>query len=540
MDRRILIRVTAPAVIVGLVLFATCLVSAWIVNRLQTDLSRILSENVTSMEAAQDLEINMRRLRFLCVLYLLDPERAGTDEYLRAKMAEVDRTFRQALEEAARSAYTPEELACVQEIRDGYEEYQREFQLAAHSRGTRHRNGGRPGEQPAAVPQVGATLPRPGELPAADRAPLNVMARLSPRPSYGEIAEGNPIRHVVDPCERFSEINKALMNDTSRESARIIQILRLTMLLLGLGGPASGVLLGWGMARGLSRSIRRLIVRVHDMARHLDHPNALTVASVSLAPDGDMRHLDEQMERVVGRVREVVGQLQQRQRELLRAQQLTALGQLAASVAHEVRNPLTAIKMLIDAALRPHNPRPFTRENMTIIRKEVGRLEKTVQSFLDFSRPAPLQPAPCDLRTVITDALALVEARARQQGVRVELSLPDETIPTVYRVDGDQFRTVLVNLFLNALDAMPAGGRLEVDLAVLPDGSVRLRVADTGPGIPESIQDRLFTPFVSGKPTGTGLGLCISRRIVEEHGGRLDAANHPGGACFAIHLPFGH
>jgi signal transduction histidine kinase len=105
-------------------------------------------------------------------------------------------------------------------------------------------------------------------------------------------------------------------------------------------------------------------------------------------------------------------------------------------------------------------------------------------------------------------------------------------------VDAAQVRTVLVNLFLNALDAMPGGGRLEVSLASGPGDWVRLCVADTGGGIAPEMLERLFTPFATTKATGTGLGLSISRRIVEEHDGRLEAANRrEGGACFTITLP---
>jgi two-component system, NtrC family, sensor histidine kinase HydH len=98
--------------------------------------------------------------------------------------------------------------------------------------------------------------------------------------------------------------------------------------------------------------------------------------------------------------------------------------------------------------------------------------------------------------------------------------------------------TVLVNLLLNALDAMPQGGRLDVDLTTEPSGAVRLAVSDTGSGIPAEMVSRLFTPFATTKPTGTGLGLSLSRRILEEHGGRVAANNRPeGGACFVITLP---
>src|SRR5262249_5287158 len=120
--------------------------------------------------------------------------------------------------------------------------------------------------------------------------------------------------------------------------------------------------------------------------------------------------------------------------------------------------------------------------------------------------------------------------------VGVEVRCPDR--PVRGFADPAQLRTVLVNLYLNALDAMPRGGRLEVALETSPKAGVCLTVADTGGGIAPEMAGRLFTPFTIDKPTRTGLGLRISRRIVEEHGGRLTAANRPGGgACFVITLP---
>jgi signal transduction histidine kinase len=135
----------------------------------------------------------------------------------------------------------------------------------------------------------------------------------------------------------------------------------------------------------------------------------------------------------------------------------------------------------------------------------------------------------------VADALALVRARAGQQEVQLRGALPDR--PVVAPVDRGQLGTVLVNLLLNALDAMPGGGRLEVGLGVSRRGEITLGVSDTGAGIPEAMASRLFTPFASTKPTGTGLGLCICRRIVEGHGGRIAGENRPaGGARFTITL----
>jgi signal transduction histidine kinase len=268
------------------------------------------------------------------------------------------------------------------------------------------------------------------------------------------------------------------------------------------------------------------------MARHLDQ----TVASVTLPADGDLQRLDRQLEHVVQRVGEAAEKLQRHQREMLRAEQLSAVGQLAASVAHEVRNPLTSIKMLVEAAHRPRQRKPLSDEDLEVIYREVGRLEQTVQSFLDFARPPAPKRSACDLCDLVNQAVDLVRARARQQGVIIDVQRPDEPVPV--DVDPSQVTTVLVNIFLNALDAMPTGGRLDVALTVWRDGQLALTVADTGVGITPAMADRLFTPFASGKPTGTGLGLSISKRIVEEHGGRITATNRPeGGACFTVVLP---
>jgi signal transduction histidine kinase len=219
--------------------------------------------------------------------------------------------------------------------------------------------------------------------------------------------------------------------------------------------------------------------------------------------------------------------------EMLRAEQLAAVGQLAAGVAHEVRNPLTGMKLLVEAAQRPGGA--LNDEDLRVIHGEIVRLAETVQHFLNFARlPAPKRQV-CELRTLVGPPLDLVRPRARSQGVAIEVIEPGESLPV--DVDAGQIHQVLVNLLLNALDAMPRGGRLTLTLGT--DGDhCHLSIRDTGPGIAPEMLPRLFTPFASTKPTGTGLGLSLARRIVEEHGGRIAGGNHPeGGACFEIVLP---
>lgn len=225
-----------------------------------------------------------------------------------------------------------------------------------------------------------------------------------------------------------------------------------------------------------------------------------------------------------------------RERQMVRAEQMAAIGQVAAGVAHELRNPLTSIKGLVQVNLREADARGLPTEDLRVIEHEVRRMERTLQTFLDFARPPRPDRRRLDLADVVDRVVALVGGRARKQGVALRFLRPDG--PS--RVDGDQdqLQQLVLNLVLNALDAMPHGGAVEVDLRPPRDGYTELLVRDTGPGIAPHILPKVFETFVSSKETGIGLGLPVSRRIAEDHGGALTAYNLPaGGACFALRLP---
>ncbi len=485
MNPKLLMRVTAPALVIGLTLCGACAAGAWYINHLQTNLAGILSRNVRSLQAAQELEIRVRQLRHHTLLYLVDPE----PELLQSVEAD-HQHFEDDLAVARLYATTDEQRQCVNKIEAEYQQYKLE------------------------------------------QAGLRDTPHGSTRAELKKLVDFHPLTRVVEPCQKLVNLNHTEMEKVAEDSRAASDQGSLALLLLGLAGPVGGLVVGYGVARGLQRSLYRLSVHVQDMAHHLDRD----VGSVSVVPDGDLHNLDVQLDHIVRRVAEAAEQLQQHQRELLRAEQLAAVGQLAAGVAHEVRNPLTGIKMLVESALKSENRKPLNLEDLRVIHREVARLEQTVQGFLNFARlPAP-QCRTWDLREVVREATELVGVRARQQGVELALSVPDDAVNA--HIDRSQLDTVLVNLFINALDAMPRGGRLEVDVEHTPEAGARVTVTDSGAGIAPQVAARLFTPFTTTKPTGTGLGLSISGRILQEHKGSLSAGNRPeGGARFVLTLP---
>ncbi len=217
-----------------------------------------------------------------------------------------------------------------------------------------------------------------------------------------------------------------------------------------------------------------------------------------------------------------------------RMDRLASLGRMAAGVAHEVRNPLTGVALLLDDL---HDRLAGEADRALVARAlgELERLEGIVQELLDYARVDRGHKRRCDAAEVVRSSLFLVQKAARSQGVDVVVAVADAAGPVL--ADPDKLKQALLNLYLNALQAMPDGGRLRVAVEEVGD-RVRIRVEDTGTGIPAGELDRIFEPFYSLRPGGSGLGLSIAHTIAEDHGGRLDVVSAPGeGARFTLDLP---
>jgi hypothetical protein len=225
------------------------------------------------------------------------------------------------------------------------------------------------------------------------------------------------------------------------------------------------------------------------------------------------------------------------QREIERAAQLASVGELAAGVAHEIKNPLAGVFSGIDLLDQRLDQKLPTEDIRRQIRSELRRMDRAVRDLLSYARPREPRVGWVAPDLLVTRVAGLVRPQAEAAGVRVEERTTSVTERV--RVDPELLTQALVNLALNGIQAMDAGGLLTISTSE-KDNEILIGVTDTGKGIPDSEIKKIFRPFFTAKHRGTGLGLAITRTIVERHGGRLEVESTPGvGSRFTLILPMG-
>ncbi|MBN1810515.1 MAG: response regulator [Anaerolineae bacterium] len=230
-------------------------------------------------------------------------------------------------------------------------------------------------------------------------------------------------------------------------------------------------------------------------------------------------------------------ELERSQAQLVQAEKMAAIGRLAASIAHEINNPLQAIHNTLHLSLHKNLEDDKRLQYTGLAQTEVQRLIEIVQRMLDFYRPSRGGAEPTDINSIVENVLALAQKRLEHGDVRVHTRLSSDLPPVP--IVADQITQVFLNVIINAIEAMPTGGDLDLETALSEDGKwVLIRFHDTGAGMsPEQIAN-LFEPFYTTKADGTGLGLAISYGIVERHGGEIDVSSQPGqGTTFVVKLP---
>jgi two-component system, NtrC family, sensor histidine kinase HydH len=301
--------------------------------------------------------------------------------------------------------------------------------------------------------------------------------------------------------------------------------------------PASGMV-GHPAAETLPAPLAALADRLGPLQSRLetevscptgggDHPlvvNAAWIADAEGADAGKMLLLKD------------LSEVRTLEAAVKRSERLAAIGSLAGGVAHEIRNPLSSLKGFATYFKQRSPGRPEDEKIATIMIGEVDRLNRVVGQLLELSRPVTVSPTPLPVRSVIEGAVAVVRPRAAEAGVNLDV-VPSDDAPPV-PMDPERMHQVLLNLLINAIEAMSEGGRLQVFVKTVENG-IEIQVVDTGPGIGAEDLGHVFDPYFTTKSTGTGLGLAIVHSIIEAHGGTVAIDSRPGaGTTVRLRLPF--
>lgn len=510
MNNFVLWKVASPMIGLGLVLTTLGVFAAWNIQHQQSETSAAIVREVQSLTSISQSFLEARELRYRLAQFMIMRQTTLLEEISSKLIPAVDKRFETAKERATS---------------------QREQDLLSTADTSYH-------------------------------AFVDAFARLD-----RQKLDDNELRQLLDMTDRIMDpLNTCIAeaeqvvyrtNESAQNSSRQLAN---GLLLLGVTGGAAGILLGLAVARGIGRSIVQLNVSVQSVASRLaTNPNRISFTRV-----GDIGGIETNLRSLEQDIERVVETLQQREYELLRSEQLARVGQMAAGLAHELRNPLMPMKMLVQAALQSGNAAPLSPKSLQILNDEILRLEETIQSFLDFARPRMPVYQLTDIGQFLTTASSFVADKADQLSIAIDLHLP--TSPVQADVDQNLLRQLFLNVVNNAMDAMGNGGSLTItleqtrriadepdqamapSLAMVnqkenPDQSlcnwIVITFADTGPGIDPAIADTLFEPFVTTKETGTGIGLSICQQIATAHGGSLHATNRNNchGAEFKLMLP---
>ncbi len=465
-----------------LVTFSGAAVMVWYSYSIEGVLTTITEKNLVAFQSAESLEMALVNQKGFVSYYFLD----GDPKWL-IQLKEYRRVFSEQLGHARAIAQSPELQQTIARISDEYDRYiQEKDKVISHYTS--------------------------GDMETGSKLHEDVRTRFF---------------SILQMCEAYKqEQTRAIMlakQSALTEAARLrdtaMAVIVIHVLLV--------VLLAYLLVYQILNPLRVLIQE--------------TSRSKTVEKSGnDVKTLSQSVRGLIEDVGQTQVELEKSRETLLQAEKMAMVGKLAAGMAHSVRNPFTSVKMRLFSLSRSLNLSGTQKEDLDVISEEIGHVDTIVQNFLEFSRPPKLIMQPVSPSTVVDTTVRLLRYRLESYNVKATVHR-DKMLPAI-DADPDQLKEVLVNLIINACEAMTGGGAIDIHETVVgspPEPQhAMIRITDNGTGMAPAAVKKVFDPFFTTKEDGTGLGLSIVSRIIREHRGSIDVKSEQGrGTTFSIALP---
>ncbi|UCH22238.1 MAG: histidine kinase [Deltaproteobacteria bacterium] len=475
-------RIFGVLAVIVLITIGGGLVMVWYTYQIEGLLSSIIYRNIAAYQAAEALETALINQKGFVSYYFID----GDPTWLR-QLGEYRQIFRERLRTARALAVNDTQKEAINRI-------DREYTLY---------------------------------ITAKDR--LISLYEIGEREAGSELHPEvrQSFFKILRLCENYKDMNREQIiqaRKTSQTQAKELRIIAASAIFIDL---ILGALLATVMAKSILGPIRRL-TREADRTAGKSHP------------EDEIQALSNSVRSLMDDVDQTKSELEKSREHLLQSEKMAMIGKLAAGMAHSIRNPFTSVKMRLFSLNRSLELSDTQKDDFDVISKEIRQIDTIVQNFLEFSRPPKLEMQRISLSAVVDSVMELLEHRLKSYDVDIQIHRR-QPLPEMM-VDPEQMKEVFVNLVINSCEALKRGGRIVIheEVSVTPPlGEVAvIRVSDNGPGIHDSIKDKILQPFFTTKEEGTGLGLSIVARIVEEHQGRLEITSKKGEeTTFIITLP---
>jgi signal transduction histidine kinase len=457
------------------------LVMTWYTYRMESLMNTVINKNFNAFQTAEALEMALVNQKGFVSYYFMDND----PDWLR-QLGEYRQIFKDRMAEAVANMQTRDEKNILGMIRSEYGIYTN-------------------------VKDQVIDYYKSGQKEAG--AALHLTAR-------------SHFFKILSLFQEYKKIQTQRIMDASTESHRQAKNLR----MISFSAMAAGFFLALAMVFVLARQI---LGPVKQLTLKADGKNDDAVGG------DEIKALSRSVNKLIKDVDSSRTELKKSREHLVQAEKMALVGKLAAGMAHSIRNPFTSVKMRLFSLGRSLKLNEIQKEDFEVISEEIRHIDTIVQNFLEFSRPPRLKLQMVSPSSVVDSTILLLEHRLKSYKVSIRIDR-EKMLPLIF-VDPDQLKEALVNLVVNACEAMENGGSIaitEQETTTVPgEKAVVIKVTDNGPGIPQSMQDKILQPFFTSKEEGTGLGLSIVERIVEEHGGRLDFFSKEGeGTTFIITL----